>query len=285
MRKIAIFIFYSFFLLITGRNLLFIPQIKLGGDSKIKDTEQIREDVIDYLKTQQGEYNVCYYDLVTDEDFAIHPDTVLTGASLNKLPIVAYLYHLASKKEIDLQDTIVIQKSDIQDYGTGVIRYEEPGKTYTLQYLAQLALQKSDNTAAHVLEIRLGEDNVQAYAYQIGMSSTNMVDNDISCRDAETFFKYLNKNKIANPALSKEMLGYLENTDFEDRLPRFLPKELHVYHKTGDGVNFIHDAGIISNGKSPFVLVVTSSNIPDEDKAKTVIGTIAKIIFEGRGKK
>jgi beta-lactamase class A len=285
MRKLVIFLFYSFFLLLIGRNLLFIPQIRLGGDSKVKDTEQIREDVIAYLKTQKGEYNVCYYDLVTDEDFAIHPDTVLTGASLNKLPIVAYLYHLASKKEIDLQDTIVIQKSDIQDYGTGVIRYEEPGKTYTLQYLSQLVLQKSDNTAAHVLEIRLGEDNVQAYAYQIGMSATNMVDNDITCRDAATFFKYLYKNKIATPALTLEMLGYMENTDFEDRIPRFLPKELHVYHKTGDGVNFIHDAGIISNGKTPFVLVVTSSNIPDEEKAKITIGTIAKIIFEGRGKK
>lgn len=285
MRKLVIFLFYSFFLIIIGRNLLFIPQIKIGGGEKIKDTETIREDVINYLKDQRGEFNVCYYDLVTDEDFAIHPDTVLTGASLNKLPIVAYLYHLASKKEIDLQDTVVIQKSDIQDYGTGVIRYEEPGKTYTLQYLAQLALQKSDNTAAHVLEIRLGEDNVQAYAFQIGMSATNMIENDISCRDAETFFKYLYKNKIASPALTNEMMGYMENTDFEDRLPLLLPKTLHIYHKTGDGINFVHDAGIISNGKTPYVLAVTSSNVPDEEKAKETIGNIAKIIYDGRGRK
>ncbi len=285
MRKLAIFLFYSFFLIILGRNLLFIPQVKLGGESKVKDTETIRDDVINYLKNRDGEYNVCYYDLTTDEDFAIHPDTVLTGASLNKLPIVAYLYHLASKKDIDLQDTIVIQQSDIQDYGTGVIRYEDPGKTYTLQYLAQLALQKSDNTAAHVLEIRLGEDNVQAYAYQIGMSSTNMVDNDITCRDAMTFLKNLYKNKIATPSFTKEMMGYMENTDFEDRIPRFLPKDLHVYHKTGDGVNFIHDAAIISNEKTPFIVVVTSSNIPDEEKAKETIGTVAKIIYEDRGKK
>lgn len=65
------------------------------------------------------------------------------------------------------------------------------------------------------------------------MSATNMVDNDITCRKAETFVKYLYKNKIATPALTLEMLGYMENTDFEDRIPRFLSKELHVYHKTG----------------------------------------------------
>jgi beta-lactamase class A len=81
------------------------------------------------------------------------------------------------------------------------------------------------------------------------------------------------------------MMGYLENTDFEDRLPLFLPKSIHVYHKTGDGVNFIHDGGIISNNKTPFILVVTSSNLSDEQKAKEIIGTIAKIVFEDRGKK
>lgn len=285
MRKIAIFLFYSFFLVLLGRNLPFIPEIKLGTNTQVKDTESIRDDVINYLKNQKGEYNVCYYDLLSDESFGVHPDTVLTGASLNKLPIVAYLYHLASQKEIDLQETVVIQNSDIQDYGTGVLRYDEPGKTYTLQYLAQLSMQKSDNTAAHVLDIRLGEENVQAYAYQIGMTSTSMVDNDTSCRDIETFYKSLYKNRIASDSLTKELEGYMENTDFEDRIPRFLPKNVHVYHKTGDGVNFIHDGGIVVSGKNAYILVVTSSNIPDEEKAKITIGTISKMIYEDRGGK
>ncbi len=285
MRKTFIFLFYSFFLLILGRNLLFIPVVSIGGTTKAKDTEAIRQDVVDLLKDKKGEFNVCYTDLITEDSFGIHPDTVLTGASMNKLPVVGYLYFLAGKKEIDLQETVVIQKSDIQDYGTGVVRYEEPGKTYTLQYLAQLALQKSDNTAAHVLNIRLGEDNIQAFAFNLGMSATNMVENDTSCRDIQTFFKKLFANKIAPEALTKEMMGYMENTDFEDRLPRFLPRNLHVYHKTGDGVNFIHDGGIISNGNTPFILVVTSSNLTDEEEAKVTIGKIAEKIFLDRGKK
>lgn len=285
MRNTAIFLFYSFFLIILGRNLFFIPVISLGGTTKAKDTEAIRQDVADLLKDQKGEFNVCYTDLVTEDSFGIHPDTVLTGASLNKLPIVGYLYYLAGKKEIDLQETIVIQKSDIQDYGTGVIRYEEPGKTYTLQYLAQLALQKSDNTAAHVINIRIGEGNIQSYAYRLGMSATSMVENDTSCRDIQTFFKMLYANKIAPDALTKELMGYMENTDFEDRISRLLPRSMHVYHKTGDGVNFVHDGGIISNGKTPFILVVTSSNLSDDEKAKETIGKIAEKIYLDRGKK
>ena len=113
----------------------------------------------------------------------------------------------------------------------------------------------------------------------------NMVENDTSCRDIQTFFKKLFVNKIAPEALTKEMMGYMENTDFEDRLPRFLPRNLHVYHKTGDGVNFIHDGGIISNGNTPFILIVTSSNLTDEEEAKVTIGKIAEKIFLDRGKK
>jgi beta-lactamase class A len=184
-----------------------------------------------------------------------------------------------------LQDTIVIQESDIQDYGTGSIRYQKPGQQYTLQSLARLALNQSDNTAAHVLNIRLGEDNIQAYAYQIGMGSTNMIDNDTSARDIGKFFQMLYQNKITSKALTSEMLEYLENTEFEDRIVPLLPKNVHVYHKTGDGVNFIHDGGIISNGKTPFILVVMSSNITDEKLTKATISKIAQIVFLGRGQK
>lgn len=286
MRKLAIFVFYSFFLIILGRNLIFIPQISLGGVSSVKDTEQIRDGVIEYLKEQTGEYNVCYKDLVSEEYFRVRPDTVLTAASLNKLPIIAYLYNLAHRNKLELQETVVIQETDIQDYGTGSLRYEKPGKAYTLQYLAQLAMQQSDNTAAHVLSIRLGEANIQDYAYQLGMSATNMVENETSCRDMETFFTALYGNKIASPALTREMLGYMEDTQFEDRLPRLIDKEIHVYHKIGDGINFVHDAGIINKDKNPFILVVTSSNLQgSEEKAKEVIGTVAKMIYDGRNGK
>lgn len=285
MRKFVIFIFYSFFLLVIGRNLFFIPAINIGGEAKAKDPEVIRDEVVEFLKSQKGDFSIYYEDLTTSDNFSIHGNTVQTAASLNKLLVVAYLYNLASRKAIDLQDTIVIQESDIQDYGTGSIRYQKPGQQYTLQSLARLALKESDNTAAHVLNIRLGEGNIQAYAYQLGMSSTNMIDNDSSARDMGKFFQMLYQNKIASKALSKELLEYMENTDFEDRIPPLLPNNLHIYHKTGDGVNFIHDSGIITNGKTPFVLSVMSSNVTNEKEAKETISKIALIVFEARGNK
>jgi beta-lactamase class A len=285
MRKIAIFLFYSFFLILVGRNLSFIPQIYFEHKAQVKDSDQIRQDLITFLKTQKGQFNVYYEDLKTGDTFGINENTILTAASLNKLPIVGLLYSLASKKEINLEEPIVIQREDIQDYGTGVLRYENPGQSYTLKYLAQLTLQNSDNTAAHVLEIRLGEDNVQAYATRIGMDSTDMIDNLTTPRDIGKFFELLYQDKVTSKPLTKELLGYMENTDIEDRIPKYLPKSLHVYHKTGDAIAMIHDGGIIDDGKNPFILVVMSSNFTDENSAKDTIGQIAKIVYTARGAK
>lgn len=285
MRKIVIFLFYSFFLIIIGRNLSFIPQIRFETASSSRDPEEIRQIIVDFLKTQNGVYSIFYENLNTGDTFGIHESSILTGASMNKLPLVGYLYNQAFKKEIDLQEKIVLQKEDLQDYGTGSLRYEKPGQSYSLQYLANLTLQKSDNTAAHILTIRLGEANVQAYAYQIGMISTSMADNDISSRDVGKFYKALYKNKIANLPLTKEVLGYMENTEIEDRIPKYLPKGIRVYHKTGDAVTFVHDGGIIDDGKSPFILVVMSSNLQDEAKAKDTISQIAKKVYDAHNGK
>jgi rRNA processing protein Gar1 len=74
----------------------------------------------------------------------------------------------------------------------------------------------------------------------------------------------------------------MKDTDFEDRLARNIPKNVAVYHKAADGVGFVHDAGIIDDGKNPFVLVVMTSEIGDPEKAKSQIGKIAEFIYKNQ---
>lgn len=282
MRNVAIFLFYSFFLVILGRQLSFIPVLNFSKAEEAKDTEEIREGLTTFLKEKEGQFSIYYKDLNSGEEFGMQENTVLTAASLNKLFIVGYLYNLASKKEINLEDKIVIQEEDIQDYGTGSLRYKKAGEPYTLKYLAQLAFKQSDNTAAHVLTIRLGEENIQEYARQLGMSATNMVENETSSRDVGRFLELLYQNEITSSALTSEMMDFMKDTDFEDRIPRLLPAGVTVYHKIGDAVTLVHDGAIVNNGKESFILVVMANNLKDEEKAKATIGEIAQFIYSSR---
>ncbi len=289
MKKFLLIIFYSFFLVLLGRQLDFLPSLKFPEKGNNLAPDELRDNIRDLVKDFEGEYNIYYEDLKTGEAFGINHNSVLTAASLNKVPIIFYLYSLASEREIDLEEKIVLQASDIQDYGTGKMRYEKPGGVYTLKKLAELAFKHSDNTAAHLLTIRLGENNIQAFVNNQGMGATSMVFNETSPRDMGNLLSKFYNNELMSEAFKNELMDYMSDTEFENRLPKYIGEKARIYHKVGDSDNMVHDVGIIhpqaGNGQaneSPFILIVMTQGIVDENAAYDSIGKIAKEIFDKR---
>jgi beta-lactamase class A len=278
-KKIVVaLVVYSIVLLFVGRQLPFLPEVKLGSKTAAED---IRKNVLEkFLKEESGSYSIYYKDLNTGEEFGINENKVLTAASLNKLLIVSYLYNLAGGDKIDLEDKITIQEKDIQDYGTGSLRYEGAGKPYSLKTLTRLALEQSDNTAAYVLSVKLGKDKIQEYGRGLGLSATDMINNKTSAKEVGKILELIYSKKITSGPLTAELLDFMKDTDFEDRLVRDLPASVLVYHKAADSINMVHDAGVIDDGKNPFILVILTSDIRDEEETKKTIGKIAKFIYE-----
>lgn len=291
MKKFFIIVFYSFFLLILGRQLTFLPSLSLPESTNKSNlsADQIRDSIDLLIEEFEGDYSIYYEDLGTGDAFGINHNSVMTAASLNKVPIIFYLYSLASKREINLEEKITLLEEDIQDYGTGVLRYEEPGGVYTLKKLAELSFKHSDNTAAHLLTIRLGEDNIQSFVNSLGLSATSIAFNETSPKDFGKLMSLFYGNKLMSEALKNELLGYMSNTEFENRIPRYL-ESANVYHKIGDADNMVHDAGIVepasdsskNEGDTPFILVVMTQGIIDEEKAHDSIGKISKQVFDLR---
>lgn len=275
---IIAFVIYSILLLFIGRNLSFLPTLDFRGDEQ--KAGDLRKNVIEkFLKEEHGTYSIYYKDLKTGQEFGINENKILTAGSLNKLLIISYLYKQAADNKINLEDKIVIQKNDIQDYGTGSIRYGGAGKAYSLKQLTMLSLEQSDNTAAHVLSIRLGEDKVQEYGKRLGLVSTNMRDNKTTARDMGKILELIYTEKITSKPLTREMLDFMKDTDFEDRLVRDIPKSISVYHKAADAVGMVHDVGIIDNGESPFILAILTTDITNDEEAKKNIGKLAKFVY------
>ena len=277
-KTIIAFVVYSIALLFIGRSLVFLPQVNFSSpEQKAAD---LRKRVLEkFLKSEKGSYSIYYKNLKTGQEFGIDENKVLTGASLNKLPLIAYLYSQAGKGKVNLEDKIVIQKDDVQDYGTGSLRYADPGGSYSLKTLTKLALEQSDNTAAHVLGIRLDLAKVQVYSKSLGLVATNMANNKISARDIGRILDLIYTRKITSDPLTRELLDFMRDTDFEDRLTRNIPKDIPVYHKAADGTGFVHDVGIIDGG-NPFILAVLTSDIQDAEYSKETIGKIAYFIYD-----
>lgn len=297
---------WPFFVLIALIGATFFVRARAAEKEKPKDTTQgavikeslqptvqqkqilSKELLMTQLKTifegKVGTYSVYIYDLNTNEGFGISEDTVLTAASVNKVPILAALYSLANEEDIDLDDTVTISQKDIQDYGTGIIRYQKPGVQYSIKTLARLMMQKSDNTAAYVLaRVIITVPKLQRIMDDWGLAQTDIDKNKTSAHDMAQLMTKMYRGEVANEALTREMLGFMTDSDFEDRIPAQLPPDTVIYHKTGDEIGNMHDVGIVDIPNNPyFVAFLALDFIDGEDNAKQAIATASKLVYDYR---
>ncbi len=248
---------------------------------KQKDPQALIAEIKKLLEKTNGSYSFYVYDLTTNQGFGINETTIFTAASVNKIPILASLYYFANAGEINLDQQITLQATDIQDYGTGSIRYDQPGTTYSVKTLARLMMEKSDNTAAHLLGKQiLNFEKIQKLIDSWSLTQTDMENNKTSLLDMTKILRKMYRGEVANKASTLEMLGFMDESDFEDRLSRLLPKTVKIYHKTGDDIGLIHDIGIIDPEKHAYILGVFTSDITDEKTTKETIGQISKLVYD-----
>lgn len=266
---------------------LFFAIRGIGGEEKkvlpasTKTLVTLEQEVREIIAKKPGTWSVLFVDYGKNERFSINEQVIHTAASVNKLYVLASLYYLAEKKEINLDETITLQAKDIQDFGTGTMRYDTAGKVYSLKTVARLLGEQSDNTAEYILKTKIGEDKIQALIEQFGMTQTSYANNKTSLADAERLFRKIKNNEIASSGHTAEMIDFLEETAYEDRLPLLLPKEVKVHHKIGNEVGNIHDVGLIVNEDSTYFLGVLTTDIGDtEEDTKKTIAEISKKVFD-----
>lgn len=284
MRKFLTIIVYTLIVLLIGRNLLFLPRFSLFSNPATKTgeiTTTLRARIQKDFEKFPGNYSYYVANLSSGAQFGQSEKETFTAASVNKVPIVATLYFLNKKEKIKLDERITIQENDIQDYGTGRLRYEKPGGIYSLRTLAKLALNESDNTAAHVLSNKIGPDVIQKTVESFGLTQTDIENNKTSVYDMFLLFKKIYSGDITTATEKDELLNYMKDTDIENRIPAELPTDTIVFHKTGDGEGFVHDVGIIVDKNNAYFLgILTSDMSGHEDTVAKTMGHVGKELVE-----
>lgn len=253
---------------------------KSSAKTVSKNPTELVSQIKKLTDTKNGNYSVYIYDLTNNKGYGFNETTILTAASVNKIPVLAALYYEAQAGKIDLDRRITLQTKDIQDFGTGTLRYEGPGGLYSLKTLAQIMIEHSDNTAVYVLTQVVGEKRIQQLVDNWGLTQTDIKNNKSSNKDMALLFSKIYRSQIANEALTTEMVGFMDDSDFENRLPAQLPDSVKVYHKIGTEVGNIHDVGIIALEKHPYYLGVMTNDITDEVQAEATIAEISKMVYE-----
>ncbi|MEX2043611.1 MAG: serine hydrolase [Patescibacteria group bacterium] len=228
-----------------------------------------------------GRIGIAARDLESGEEFLLGADRVYDAASTTKLVIVGFMYHEASNNRFDLGEVLTLAPDEIQRYGTGVIQNRGAPHRYSWRELAALMMEKSDNTAAYVLAARLDKQKLQRFADEQGLADTSIEDNTTTPRDMLRFMDRLQRGQLADESLTEELIGILDDSEFEERLPALLPEEAEVFHKTGDAFNGgQHDVGIVRYGGKSYAVAIFTEGVPgDVDTKRRKIAEASRDIF------
>ena len=252
----------------------------------------LKENIRRAQKGYKGEAAIVIKDLDMGWQTESNKDVAMPSASLVKIPIMMAYFAAAEEGSIKFSDIIELKQSD-KTAGSGLLKNECPGSGCTIETLIYLMITRSDNTAANVLINRMGLDNLNRYFIKFGLKRTNLsrrmmdfksrkdgVENYTTAGDMAYILEDLYHGRFINKTVSKKCLELLAEQKINDRIPKKLPHDVIVAHKTGLENGVCHDVGIVYTNKGNFLIcVLTKHDYPTARPTKHLISLLSLLTY------
>ncbi|MGB9773063.1 MAG: serine hydrolase [Bacteroidota bacterium] len=269
------------------------------------DTKKLRSEIEHRLSAVDGDFAVVFEDLSGRYSLSMNADEVFHAASTMKVGVLIEAYRRHDEGSLRLDDALPIVNSfhsivdgspfqlDSADDGDPEF-YRFIGKRVPIRELLERMIVRSSNLATNLLIEHLRPEAIRATAMQLGAKTFNLLrgvedekafhagrNNTTTARDLQVLLKAIAMKTAASPESCEEMLGILARQEFNEGIPRLLPENVRVAHKTGSINRVEHDAGIVilPDGRR-YILVILSKNLASNIEGVTTIADISKIIFD-----
>jgi len=273
---------------------------------KTEQSEDLNSKITTLLKQVEGDFAIAFQDLHRKENvFLLNENERFHAASTMKVPVMIEMYHQVSQGQLALTDSILVKNKfeSIVDYSTYEMNiaedsepsiYSQIDKQMTLFDLMNQMIISSSNLATNILVEEVGAKNVNASMQRLGAYNTEVLrgvedqkaydlglNNMTTAKDLMTILKSIALPLGETTQNQRAMIDVLKAQEFNDIIPRFLPADVQVAHKTGSITGLHHDAGIIylPNGET-YVLVLLSKNLKNFDQGTLTLAKISKLFYE-----
>ena len=130
---------------------------------------------------------------------------------------------------------------------------------------------------------RLEDTSARVNSPEENVVVATAVDNKASAHDLGQVLEKLYQGELLDEHWTEFCLDVLSRQTFNTRIPRYLPKEVTVYHKTGTIAGVVNDIGVIELGpKSGLVVVVLVEQVAEghEGRAEQLIADISRAAYK-----
>jgi len=229
-----------------------------------------------------GRYAVFVEDLNTSDAYSLNKKEKFESASLYKLWVMAVVVkrldegslspdEVLSSPKIDLDKTLGLVEKDASISGSpSPSSSPEPEDFVTIALGDALTkmITVSDNYSALLLVNKIGATSVSKFLKDNGLTNSSFGSPPkTTAEDIAKFYRKLYNKEFVG---SNQMIELLKHQQINDRIPKFLPENLEIAHKTGELNGNKHDAGIVFTKTGDYIIVVLSDTNSEKVAAEKI---------------
>ena len=232
---------------------------------------------------------IYVWDYDTGNYVDINGEKVYSAASIIKIPVLIQLF-----KQIEANQLQLFDKMELTEYnkasGSGSMQYYKTGSEYTLDYLAKVMIQDSDNSATNMIMSKVGSMiGVNRAIRNWGLKDTHVETwlpdltgtNYTTAKDLTTMLYNLDNPSFLNISSREYIVDYMSHVKNNRLIQAGLGKDALFVHKTGDIGTMLGDAGIVYMPNNKKYAVVILANRPyNSPQGVNFIKNASKIIYD-----
>ena len=248
---------------------------------------------------------VVLHDLRDRFVLGIAEDSTFHAASTMKVPVMIELFRQVDAGHLSLDQSLLVVNSfgsivdgsnymlDAGDDSDSSL-YAMIGKRVPIRDLIEHMITRSSNLATNTLIPVAGAANANATAHALGATHMRVLrgvedgkafalgmNNTTTASDLAALLLAIERGSAASRASCDQMRSILLREIYSGDIPAGLPPGIPVAQKTGSITGVLHDAAIVyPPGRTPYVLVVLTANIPQEPVAKSLTTDISRMVWE-----
>ena len=278
------------FLLVNFKQDTAFDQFFFGAKNyffpKTQKANQVQEIIQKDIAKNQGNWAIAIEDLKTGDKYFYHEKDVFPSASLYKLAVMWATFDALEKDQLKDDEELSSEKSYLDkilqsDNSDAALQNTSPEEkvSSTVKNALEAMITVSDNYSAVLLAQRLGWTDIDSLMEKEGLSGIDLTEKSPSVTAEATLdlLERIYRNKAVSWQASEKMKKLLFNQKINDRIPKYLPEEVKVGHKTGELGQVKHDAGIILGKNSHYIFVFLSETQSPQDAAETIAKLSQKI--------
>ena len=235
---------------------------KISEDEVPDSIKEIIEDINNYYNQSNDYFAFAYKDIYTGFMVSYNENQNIFTASTIKAPTDIYIYEMASKGDISLDEELVYT-GNYYSTGSGVLKNKEFNTKYDIRTLLNYSIEYSDNAAHNMLIDRYGRENILSFWKEKGTNAIFTANNNWGVTNAHDAVIYM--SELYNFYIDNKEYGEEAMNNFLIANPKFIKgkNNYQVANKSGWSGTAIHDVSIVF-ANNPYI-VVALSNLGETD--------------------